>query len=214
MPAFQATINAATIPVTAASVSNASLSADADLVRSKMAQEPLTAFPIPLTALRVWDAVSSLLPATSSADDLGLTTGTFATDSPTVQSSDLKAAGATTIRARVQIPLPPEYEAGETVTIRLSAGMITTVADVSATIDIEAHEIDRIGAVGSDLCTTAALTINSLTLANKDFVITPTALAPGDMLDVRITMAINDAATGTAVIGEVAAAELLCDIRG
>ncbi|MCH7924364.1 MAG: hypothetical protein IIC51_02385 [Planctomycetes bacterium] len=162
----------------------------------------------------MFDAPQTLLPNPSATDDLGLYGGTFGTDSPTIQTFDLKAAGPSTLRARIQLALPPEYEAGETVTLRISAGMLTTVADVSATIDVEAHEIDRIGAVGSDLVTTSALDINNLALADKDFTITPTGLAAGDMLDIRITLAINDAATGTAVIGLIGAVELLCDIRG
>ncbi len=214
MSAFQATIRADSLPVTPGAVSNASLSTNADLVRSKMKQEPLTAYPVALTGFRIWDAPQTLLPNPSATDDLGLYGGTFGTDSPTIQTFDLKTAGASTLRARIQLKLPPEYEAGETVTLRVSAGMLTTIADVSATIDVEAHEIDRIGAVGSDLVTTAALDINNLVLANKDFVITPTTLAPGDMLDIRITMAINDASEVTAVIGLIGAVELLCDIRG
>ena len=134
-----------------------------------MAHKQTTVYPIARTRVRVGDAQQTLLPGTSSADDLGLTSGTFATDSPTIQSSDLKAAGATTLFARVQMVLPPEYEAGQTVTIRISAGLITTVADVSATIDVEAHEIDRGGAVGADLVTTAALDINNPPRAAKAF---------------------------------------------
>ena len=68
-------------------------------------------------------------------------------------------------------------------------------------------------AIATNLPATAATTINSLTFANKDFTITSSSLAAGDILDVRIAIAITDSATGTAVIGEIGAIEFLLDIR-
>jgi hypothetical protein len=60
--------------------------------------------------------------------------------------------------------------AGETITLRLSAGMLTTVASSSCTVDVEMYLTNRESLVsGSDLCATSATTINSLTFANKDF---------------------------------------------
>jgi len=182
--------------------------------RSMLAQENLEIYPIPWTWWRVWDAYHTNLPGTSAADDLALIGGTFATGSPSIQTSDLKAAGATTCYARAMIPLPVEYVDGETVTLRFHAGMLTTVAVTTATLDVQAYESDSEAGIGADLCATAATTINSVTLADKDFTITSTSLAAGELLDVRIAIAINDAATGTAVIGIIGSAELLCDVKG
>jgi hypothetical protein len=184
------------------------------LLRSQLAQEALAEYPIPWTWWRVWDALGTNLPGTSAADDLGLYGGTWATHSPAIKTYDVKAAGAVALYARAQLILPPEYEAAETVVIRLHAGMQTTVASVSATADLVAYKSDDEAGIGSDLCATAAQSINSLVLADKDFTITATTLAPGDVLDVRLHLAINDAATATAVIGIVGKAALLCDIRG
>ncbi|KKL58345.1 hypothetical protein LCGC14_2226310 [marine sediment metagenome] len=182
--------------------------------RSSLTQESLAVYKIPLTSFRVWDALQTNLPGTSATDDLGLIGGTFATASPTIQTYDLKAAGASTLYARVEVPLPVEYVAGETLILRFHAGMKTTVADNTATLDVQAYESDEEEGISADLCTTAAQDINSLTLADIDFTITPTALAPGDMLDVRIAVAINDAASGTAVKGIIGSAARLCDIKG
>lgn len=182
--------------------------------RSSITQEDLTAHPIPLTQLRTWDGLATNLPAAGGTDDLGLITGTLGTDIPSVQTGDLKAAGATTRYARVQIPLPAEYVAGEDVRIRCAAGMKTTIADVSATIDVQAYSSDRDGTGSADLVTTAAQSINNLTAADKDFVVTPTALTPGMLLDLRIAIAVNDAATVTAVIGVLWQLELVCDRKG
>lgn len=185
----------------------------ADIQRTKLTQRALVSFPVNLLDARVWDAVQTVLPATGGTDDLGLYTGTFGTSGNRIKTGDVKAAGAVTRRCRFFIPLPDGHEAGEDVQIRCFAGMETTVADVSATIDVEAYEVQADGTLSADLVTTAATTINSLTLANKDFTLTPTNLAPGDVLDVRVSIATNDAASATAVIGALAHLILRCDVR-
>lgn len=180
-----------------------------------LALTELQAFPIPLTDFRVWDALQTLLPGTPSADDLGLVGGTFGTATPSLRSEDLKALGATNKRARFLVQLPWEYIAGETVVLRFRAGMITTIAGTSATLDCEAYKLqaDPDDAIGSDLVSTAAQTMNSLAFADIDFTITPTSLSPGDILDVRITAAVNDGASATAVIAGITSAKLLTDVR-
>lgn len=184
------------------------------LSRSEVAQEANAVYPIPWVDFRVWDAITTNLPGTSATDDLGLIGGTFGTNTPSIQTSDLKTAGSTTRYARVQVQLPPEYQAGETVSVRLHAGMLTHVADVSATLDVECYKSDRERGVSADLCATAAQSINSLTLASKTFIITSTSLTPGDVLDIRLTMVVNDAASATAVIGCIGEAAMLFDIQG
>jgi hypothetical protein len=93
--------------------------------------------------------------------------------------------------------------------------MKTTVAGTSATLDLEVYRSGKELVVsGSDLYPGAAQSINSTTLADKDFPLTATSLLPGDMLDIRLAIATVDGATGTAVIGVVGAVELLCGIKG
>lgn len=184
------------------------------LARSNLVQDELQPFAIPMTDWRTWDAMATNLPAAGANDDLGLVTGTLATHSPTLQSGDLKAAGATTRYARAQVRVPMEYDAGQSVTLRFHAGMVTTVSDGTATLDVQAYKSDEEVAVGADICATGAQSINSLTFADIDFTITGTTLSPGDILDVRIAVAINDTTTVTAVIGCVGAAKLLCDVKG
>ena len=182
---------------------------------SILSMEELMTFPFPLTSFRVHDAMQTLLPGAGSTDDLGLVGGTFGSATPSLRTEDLKAAGATNNRARVLVQLPWEYVAAQTVTLRFKAGMITTVADTTATLDCEAYALqdDPDDAIGSDLVTTSATTINSVTFANIDFSVTATNLSPGDILDVRITTAVNDAETGTAVIAGITSSKLLCDVR-
>lgn len=184
-----------------------------ELERDKLAQRVLGTDNVPLSACRVWDAQQTLLPGTAAADDLAFVTGTLGTNMPSIQTGDLKAAGATTRYASLQAELPEDYEDGQTVTVELVAGMKTTVADVSATIDLQAYRSAEDGTVGSDLCATAAQSINSLTAATKSFTLTPTSLVAGDLLDLRIAIAVNDAATATAVIGCLYAIKVRSDRR-
>jgi hypothetical protein len=179
-----------------------------------LAQTALATFPIPLTSMRVFDNMAALLPTAGATDDLGLVEGTHGSATPTLQTEDLKTAGATNNSARFLVQLPWEYVAGATITLRFMAGMITAVADSTATLDclVYKQQDDPDDAIGSDLCATAATTMNSLTFANIDFTVTPTGLSAGDILDVKITTAVNDAAGGSAVIAAISSAKLLCDV--
>ena len=184
-----------------------------EVERSQIIQEALAVYSIPWESWRVHDAYGTLLPATSSSDDLGLYGGAFATNTPSIRTYDVKTL-TTTLYARTTLILPLEYDPGETVQLRFFAGMITTVASTTATIDVQAYESDGASGLGSDLVATSAQSINSLTHAYKTFSLTSTNLQAGDVLDVRVAIAVTDAATGTAVIGAFGAAAMLLDIRG
>jgi hypothetical protein len=196
-------------------IANAQLKSDANISRSKLAQSTLKPYTIPLTEGRIHDAIQTPLTGTANTDDLGITGGTFGTDAPTITAGDLKAAGATTRYVRFpNVPIPAEYDDGQTLTLRVRGGMGTTVADVSATVDAQAYKPDGEGAVGGDLVATDAQSINDTNAADCDFTITPTGLVAGDTLDVRIAVAVNDAATATAVDAEIYEVQLLADVRG
>ncbi len=186
---------------------------DNQFERVTLVEEPLAELAIDLTDLRVWDDLAALLPGVAAADDLAIIEGTFGTDAPTVQSSDAKATTITQ-RLRFRKRIDDNYVAGGDVKLRIRAGMNTTESDGTATVDVECYADDEDGGVSADLCSTAAQSINSISLASKDFVITPTTLEPGMVLDFRVTIAITDAATGTAVIGEISRMAILRDIRG
>jgi hypothetical protein len=182
------------------------------VARVGLTQEDLAPYPIPVGQLRVWDAPSTpAVAATGANDDLAVVYNTFLTAGPTVETGDLKNAGATTRKVGFEFVLPPEYVAGETITLRINAGMKTTVASVSASVDAQ---VARRAAPTTDICATNAASINSLTAANKDFTITPTDCVPGDILDVVISVAVNDSGTQTAVIGQINNIEMLLDIKG
>jgi len=203
-----------TVSASTRSITGAMLTTNAEVERTQLKQDPNVEFPVNLTDLRVHDALATVLPGTPSADDLGLDTGTFGTEAPHVTAGDLKAAGATTRYARFLLALPAEYDDGETVTVRINGHVETTVSDGTCTVDVEAYEVADDLTVGSDLCTTGATSINSLTAADKDFTITPTGLVAGDVLDVRVAIACNDGATATVVEPVISKISLICDVRG
>jgi hypothetical protein len=185
------------------------------ITRATLIQDNFVEYGIPFSALRVHDAFASLI-ATAGTDDLGISSGgTFGTAAPYITADDLKAAGATTRYARFLFTLPGEYVAAQSVRIIAQAGMVTTAADTSCTLDFEAYKLDLDATVGgSDLVTTAAQSINSTSFAEKAFDLTSSGLVAGDVLDIRLAIACNDTATVTAVIPAIAHLALALDVKG
>ena len=197
------------------SVENKHVSETAEYARSKLALESKK-IPIDLGSLRIFDSASNaVLPNTAASDDLGYVLGTAGTTANSIQTSDAKATTVTQKASFVLPGLPIEYEAGGTVSLVAHAGMLTTVSDTTATIDFTVYEKGIADFThGSDLVTTVATTINSLTLAAKPFVVTPTGFVNGSELYALMTIAITDGATGTAVIGLITQMYWLVQVRG
>lgn len=182
--------------------------------RSNLIVENTASYMLPLQNFRVWDAMQTNLPSVGASDDLGLATGAFATGLPYLKTQDLNAAGAVTEYARTMFTLPPEYVSGGTISLRMAAGMLTSVASVSATVDAQIYLSARTTLVsGSDLVTTAATSANSTTFAEYLFTVTPTDRAAGDVLDIRIAW-IGNSATASSHFGAIAHAELLLQVKG
>ena len=115
------------------SITATELSAAANILRAQLAQDTAKEYVMPWSVFRVHDAIETLLPQPAANDDLGWpATQTMGTVTPYIETRDLKAAGATSVYARFQFALPPEYVAGQPITLRLRAGMNTTVADTTA----------------------------------------------------------------------------------
>lgn len=208
------TITAAQINAPNGSLTNSAFSSSAAIARSKLAQDALQPFAIDLADVRVHDALATRLPNTAASDDLALVPGTFGSDAVHISAGDCKAATVTRY-GRFLVALPAEYDQGQTAKIRVWGGMVTTVADTSAVMDVECYAPDKEGALSADICSTAATDINGLGIVDRDFEISGgSPLSPGDILDVRITISVVDSATGTTVEPRIYALELVCDIKG
>jgi len=168
---------------------------------------------IPMTSIKVHDAMITNLPGTAANDDMGLITGTPGTNAIRLQGVDFGGT-STDEKAGLEFVLPPEYVAGGSITVRANAQMVTAVSDGTATLDCECWSDDGDGTVSSDLCATAAQSINSLTAANKDFTITSTALVPGDRLFIRLAFAGSDTGNLAVMIPQINAIKILLDVRG
>ena len=117
-----------------------------------------------------------------------------------------------------QFRLPADYVDGGTITARLPAALIKTAAAVNngSTLDLECFASDGAGAVGADICATAAATFAADdTWYNKDFTITPTGLVSGDLLNFVITASVVDSEAGGGTLRmNLEAPEILLDVKG
>jgi hypothetical protein len=204
--------NATGIALPSSIITNANLTASPNITRAKLVQESKS-YTLPMENWRVFDAFNTVLPGTSADDDLALIGGTFGTNTPMIKSRDLKTL-STSLRARTTFTIPAEYDAAQSLIIRAKAGMQTTVSDGTCVIDFEIYKSDNEGGLGSDLCATAAQSINSLTFANKDFTVTSTGLAAGDVLDIRMTVTVVDTATATTVTAAIGVVQAIAAVRG
>ena len=135
----------------------------------------------------------------------------------TLQTDDMKAEGnSPSINAAIfQWVVPDNFILGSTVSIRIFCGMLTTIADGDAFINVEAYVPSNDGTanVSSDLVTPAAQNCNNLTSANFTFVIdddlTNHALGAGSVVNIVISINVNDNATGTVVKGIIRKIDIL-----
>ncbi|MBS0207228.1 MAG: hypothetical protein JSS49_30495 [Planctomycetes bacterium] len=146
------------------------------------------------------------------AGALGLTVGTFATNSPKL-IGEAASNNSKTDKCRFLFPLPVEYVAAGAVTVRIRCKETVGAATVATSIDCECYKSDKEAGIGTDLCTTAAQDVTT-EFGNKDFVITPAGLAPGDLLDIQLTAVTNDTGGAVGTIINITNVELLLDVQG
>ena len=207
-------VTAGAMTAAGGALTNSAISSTAAIARSKLAQDDLQPYTIPLYDVRRHDAPTNPLTGTANSDDLGFISITYGGAPFYISAGDCKAATITRY-GRILTTLPPEYVTGESVVIRVNAVMKTTIADTSAVIDVECYSSDKLGTLTSELCQTAAQDMNSLSANEYDFTVNGALpLYPGDPLDIRVTIAVVDAATGTTVEPAIYSIEIKCDIKG
>jgi len=157
--------------------------------------------PVLMTSLRVHDAPTTVLPGTAATDDLALTVGTWGTNDLLVESSD-SAADIVTQYMYFEVEVPRGYTGGTAAV--LFACKMEVVSDGTATIDLEGYTSDEDATLTGDIVTTAAQSINSAAYATKTFTLNEGLITAGDRLLFRAKIYINDAATGSGVIANIA----------
>lgn len=183
------------------------------VARADLGQDDLAPYGLDLETWRV-TATGAMLGAAAGtpAGAFGLTYGTHGTNSPLIVG-EAASGNVKTNKMRRQFTLPPEYVAGQTVTLRVRAIEAVGAATVSTTIDAEVFEADLAGGISADLCTTAAIDVTD-TIGNKDFTITPTGLAAGDVLDIELTGVTTDTGGTVGTVLTISDVRLLLDIKG
>lgn len=182
------------------------------IARSKLIEDALQVYGIPIARLMAPDG-SGLVAAESA--------GTF---NVSVAANVISAQGEITDNetevsvCEFQFVLPPEYVAAGDVKVRIPCALIKTGAAVNdgSTIDVSAFEQSDAGAVGADLCETAAQTFAADdTWYNKDFVITASGLVAGDVLNVVVTASVIDSEAGAGTLRlNMASPKMLIDVKG
>lgn len=178
--------------------------------RSNLITDSTAIYELPLTSFRVHDAYQTNLPGTALIDDLGLTSGTYGTDVPTMRSEDLNGDGTAASYARTSFTLPPEYLSGGTITLRIYAD---TQAG-AASVDAQAFLASKTGIAisGSDLVTTAATAVTT-TFGAKEFTITPTSRVAGDTLDIRLAVIGTTSVTANTIV-RIPNIEMVLQVKG
>lgn len=202
--------------IVSTAISGASLSgagALSNVARASLQQDTIQPYTMPLNNMRKSASLGELLPTTASGTDMAIISGTFGSAYPTLQGEDF-GGGSTDEECAFWFTIPPEYDSGESVTLQVTAGMLTTVADGSCTLDAECYKADGSGGVGSDLVATAAKDINSLSLSTNNFTITPTGLAAGNSLLFKLVFAGSDTGDLGVMIPTITAIAVLMDIKG
>ena len=179
--------------------------------RANLTEDALLAHGIPLTSVRGATGLSLTATETAGGFNLDISTNVLLlkgeiTDNETEVSV-----------CHAEYVLPDNYVAGGDITVRFRAALIKTGAPTNngSTLDLEVYKQGD-GAVGSDLCATAAVTFAALdTWYNKDFTVTPTGLVAGDRLTFKITSSVIDSEAGAGtIICNIAAISVLADVKG
>lgn len=138
---------------------------------------------------RVWDAIITNLAGADGADDLGLETGTFLTGSPTLNVTVATPSNAPFYARDPGFVVPVNYDAGTNLTLDVTVN--ETVAAATATVDAF---VVRRNAPSVDICATAAQSIVGAANTVYSFTLTGTNVVPGEVLDIRLAITLNDGA--------------------
>jgi len=168
----------------------------------------LATYGIPLQIIKNADGTS--LSATAGSGNFAIKVGGWGTGTIKLETEGANN-NTKTDTCFFEFVLPPEYVAGGTVKLRLTAKE-SDEAEVSTTLSGQVYESDGEGGVGSNIIGSWDATDVTTTWTTFTAPITSTDLAPGDRLEVYIRLVVDDTGGGSGGQAEIGKVELLCDL--
>jgi len=204
-------ITAEQLVVKTGGVLDAQVGAAAAIARSKLAEDALVVFRIPLASVLGADGAD--LAITETAGDFYRNIGTNQLLILGEVSNGTVGADTEASVGWFEFMLPHNYVSGGDISIRAGVKVAGSGALGTCTIDFSAYlQSGTAGTVGADLVTTAATAISG-TAGNKDFVVTPTSLVAGDILVIKMTTSVDNT-DSTAIQAQISQLAVLCDVKG
>lgn len=203
--------------VTAAKIADATItttqiSGTAGITRTQLGEEALAVYGIPAHDLKSNAGAALLAAETAGTFNISVAANVVSVQGEITDNETEVSVGV------FQFVLPPEYVAAGDVKVRLKTALIKTGAavDNASTIDVEVYEQTGNGAVGADLCETAAQSWAAVdTWYTKDFVVTAAGLVAGDILNVKITTNVVDSEVGAGTLrANLDGIAVLLDVKG
>jgi len=194
------------VDVGAPTMSAANVTANT-LPRASIVQTANAAYDMPLEA---WKTVPGAAPLSASTNTGDFSYGVIGTGVLGLTTFVADNAQETSVAA-LRFAIPPEYDAAETVQIKVTCKITNTAT--TPTIDFTAQEISATATLGSDLVTTAAQTVTT-SFATYTFALTATDLVAGDILQIAMTADMTDPAGGTTSAFQVRNVQVTLDIKG
>src|SRR5690606_32220876 len=149
---------------------------------------------------RVHDAIDTVLPGTPANDDFGIITNTFGQQGGVLETPDLKTLSGQSCYFRFHFVLPHTFDPlGGTSTFNIKV-RTNAQADNTSIMTVQAYKItggqfvgERIAADPTDINSSSPITLSFP-------LITTSSLIGGDMLDVRVLAAVDDASGANPVV--------------
>lgn len=194
-----------------ATILNADINAAAAIARSKLAEDALQVYGIPLQTLKNDDG--STLAAAAAAGKFGISSGGLGTGTLTLDG-EAASGNSKTSTAMFEFALPPEYVAAGDVSLCVKVYESVGAATVATTFSCEVYESDAEGGVGSDLAGTPDVTDVTTAWQLSTTAITAAGLVAGDRLVVFLRIVCNDTGAAVGTIAQIGAVYLKVDIKG
>jgi len=159
------------------------------------------------------NADGTVLDATGAAGNFKITAGGWGTGTLILEGEDAQNNTKTDTLCAV-FQLPVTYEDDEDLQVIVNGRYDDTGGGSvpTATVDVEVYKLDDEGAVGADLCATAAQNLAN-TFADKTFTVTDAGLAAGDRLMVLVRTAITEAGNTGTLTAEIGSIRAAADIK-